>query len=81
MEGTLHTVLEAISRFEYLIARKEYEKLISLMKLDDAEGERFRQCQLKRHDKLIKNMLHKCDEIDIAIEGMYNIIIPCPHVN
>jgi hypothetical protein len=69
MEEALTSVLKAITRFEYLIAKKEYEKLLNLMKMDRGEGDRFRQDQLKPHEKLIKTMLHKCDDINLAFEA------------
>lgn len=69
MEDALTSVLEAISRFEYLIAKKEHSKLQHLIKNDKQNGERFRRNQLKSHENAIKAMLHKCDEIDLAFEG------------
>lgn len=73
MDEALTALLEATSRFEYLIAKKEYKKLVNLMTLNIEEGDIFRRCQLKPHEKLIKNMLHKCDEIDLAVEGDHPI--------
>lgn len=69
MEGALTSVLEAISRFEYLIAKKEYDKLQDLIRNDTFNGERFRRSQVKPHEKALRAMLHKCDEIDLAFKG------------
>jgi hypothetical protein len=71
MEAGLTEVLNAIARFEYLIAKREYEKLVSMMELEGQDGDRFRLSRLKPHEKLIVSMLHKCAEIDLAYEGVY----------
>jgi hypothetical protein len=69
MEESLTLVLDYIARFEYLRAKKEHEALLNLMNIDKVVGERFRLNQMKPHEKLIKTMLHKCEEIDLAFEG------------
>ena len=69
MEDILIRILNAIARFEYLIAKREYGNLLDLIKTDKVAGDRFLQNHMKPHQKTIKNMLHKCDEINLAFEG------------
>ena len=69
MEELWSSVLSSITRFEYLIARKKFLKLMTLLKLEKGEADRFRQTHIKPHEKLIRTMLHKCNEIDEAYKG------------
>ena len=83
-ELTITPTLRAISQFEYLVAKKEYDKLISQIKYYESEGLKQNDIealrfQLKKHDKQIKNMLHKSEEIEVALEGVYLCL--CPRIS
>ena len=76
MEETLTLLLAHNARFEYLLAKKEYDKLLDMMAQDREAGERFRHDHLGPRERLLKTMLHKCDEINLAFEGWSSLFLP-----
>ena len=77
MEAALRLVLNATSRFEFLIAKREYEALLGLMAAAGEAGRDFGRNSVSAHQGKISAMLRKCDEIEMAYEGMCVCVCMC----
>ena len=74
MEEGWEAVLTAIKRSEYLVAKREYENLLAMLKQEGDNGEEFRVRNIVPHQRTINNMFSKCKLIDEAYMGMCSVI-------